>query len=204
MKLILKSKLLLFCLLQGIQLKAQTPSNQLEFAYGMSLKSGLIKTVLNQKKNVEVSGPSVVIFGYERRLAPVFGLGLNYTTQTLSGSYLFEAEVNNQTVDESMFFEYKRYAIVIEPKFYYPLKMENLELYTSLRLGFKKEKIDANTTNNTLNEVLKLTDLLVGNPVNASITPLGINYFPIKNAGIGLAGNFGPTYFTKASIFLRF
>jgi hypothetical protein len=170
----------------------------------MSLKSGLIKTLLNQKKNVDVSGTSVVIIGYEHRFAPVFAVGLNYTTQSLSGSYLFEAEVNNQTVDESMFFEYKRFAIVLEPKFYYPLNLENFELYSSLRLGLKKEKIVANTTNNTLNEVLKLTDLLVGNPINASFTPLGINYFPIKNAGIGLAGNFGPTYFTKASIFLRF
>lgn len=183
---------------------AQTPKHSLEGAYGVSIKAGLIKTILNQKKDVSVDGSSVLAFGYEYRPIEQFAIGVGFTTQRLNGAYQFETEVQDVVVDESLLFDYLRYAIVLEPKFYYPLNTDKLELYSSVRLGYKREKLDATTTNNNLNEILKLTDLLVGRGFNASITPLGVNYFPIKNVGIGLAGNLGPTYLTKASLFVRF
>ena len=179
-------------------------SHQLEFGYGMSLKAGVIKTALKLKQDVNVEGTSVLAIGYEYRFNELFALGLGYTNQQLQGDYTFTTEVNNTEIKESLTFDFKRYAVVVEPKFYYPINHESLELYTSVRLGYKREKLDANTTNNNLNEILKLTDLIAGRGINASITPIGINYFPIKNFGIGVAGNLGPTYWTKASLLLRF
>lgn len=191
-------------LLVGQAASAQALPHSLEAAYGFSIKASLIKTILNQKKDVQVDGTAVLAFGYEYRPIDRFAVGLGFTTQSLSGNYVFETEVQGQMVEESLHFDYLRYAIVVEPKFYYPLKTDKLELYTSIRLGYKREKLDANTSNNNINEILKLTDLIAGRGLNASITPLGINYFPIKNIGIGLAGNLGPTYLTKASVFIRF
>ncbi len=188
----------------SLSLNAQTPQHSLEAGYGVSIKAGLIKTILNQKKDVNVDGTSVLAFGYEYRPIERFAIGLGFTTQKLMGDYIFESEVQNMKIEESLTFEYLRYAIVLEPKFYYPLNLKHLELYTSIRLGYKRERVDATTSNNNINEILKLTDLIAGPGLNASITPLGINYFPMENIGIGLAGNLGPTYLTKASVFLRF
>lgn len=182
---------------------AQVPANQLEFGKGGSLKVGVIKTLLKQKEDLQLEGNLVSIFSYERRLHDVFALGASMTFQSFEGSYLYSVEQNSEPT-EKISFTYKRRAALIEPKLYYPLKLEKFEIYTSVRIGLKQEKLDAQATNNTVNEVAKLADLLSVNPVNLSITPVGINFFPMKNLGIGLAGNIGPTYFTKGSLFLRF
>lgn len=184
-------------------LHAQTPKHQLEAGLGASFKVGGIKTLLKQKQDLELEGTMVRVFAYEHRLHESFSLGLGVTHQSFEGSYVYSVDEPGEATD-SVVFDYVRRAIVLEPKFYYPIKSEHVEIYSSLRLGIKQEKLDALATNNTLNELAKLADLLSVNPLNLSFTPIGINYLPLKNFGFGIAGNIGPTYFTKASIFIRF
>lgn len=199
-----ESILLVISLLLVSSAHAQIPKNQVEGGLAFSVKLGAIKAALNLKKDVSVEGSSVAVFSYEYRLHERFALGASYTQQSLSGSYTFQTTVNGNTVDEDLYFDYSRKAFVLEPKFYYPINLKGLEIYSSLRLGIKNEKVDAETTNTTLNEILKLTDLIVGNPINLSLTPVGINYFPSRHIGIGITGNLGPTYLTKLSAYVRF
>ena len=145
-----------------------------------------------------------MIGGYEYRLNEYFGLGLGYAEQSLSGSYHFTATVNGQEYADIMQFTNDRWSLVFEPKFYYPLHLEKFEIYSVLRVGYKRDKIVATSTYDDVTEILKLTDLLSGNPINISMTPIGVNYFPIKNVGFGIAGNVLNLYVVKGSLFVRF
>lgn len=171
---------------------------------GFGLKTSIIYGLIKLKKDADVSGTPVFAAGYSYRVSPWFGIGADFTTQTMEGNYSYSLEVKNVEVSDTLTFDYSRWSIAAEPRLYYPLNTDKIELYSSVRIGYKKEKLEALSTYDDLTEILKLTDLIVKSPFNLSATLLGINYFPITNVGIGLAGNIGPTYFVKGSAILRF
>ena len=183
---------------------AQTPRLSLEAGYGTSLKVGAIKTLLKLKDDLNVEGSSVVAFGADYRLDDHWSLGVNMTTQSLSGSYTFMTEVNQVEITDTLTFDYGRWALVLEPRFFYPIKSEHLQIYSAVRVGYKREKLSAETSNNTVNEVLKLTDLLIGRGPNISVTPVAIQFFPMPNFGVGASVNVGPTYLARAQVIVRF
>ena len=183
---------------------SQDYRHTIEAGYGTSIKAGLIKTALNLKEDVRVEGKPVLVGNYSYRAHSLFGIGIGFTHQKLEGGYQFTTMVQDQQISEKLDFSYLRYAIVAEPRFYYPIKSEVFEFYTALRLGYKREKVEATSTNNNINEILELTKLIARPGINASITPLGINVHPIPNVGFSLAGNIGPTYVARAALTIRF
>lgn len=178
-------------------------SHALEVGYGYSIKTSAIKTLIKLNNDAKVEGSSIFIAGYEYRLNDWLAVAAVYTQQSLSGSYNYSFEYKQAEVVDTLTFDYNRMSIVVEPKVYYPLNSRKFELYSSLRLGYKKENVDALSNYENITEILKLTDLILGNRLNLAITPIGMNIFPVKNVGFGLATNIGATYLFKASLIVR-
>jgi hypothetical protein len=190
---------LFILVLSLVTFTADAQSHQLEVAYGGSIKTQLIKWGLDYTGDANLQGTGVTAVSYEYRIAPMFALGGSYTEQGLNGSYSYAFDFVRDTIT----FDYQRRSYVLEPKFYYPFNLDKWEFYSSVRLGYKKENLDAKSSNDNVQELLKLTDLVVGGGLNLSLTAVGVNYYPTHYLGLGAAVNVGPTFLFKGGLLVR-
>ncbi len=188
----------------ALQAMSQDLLNQIRPGVGGSLKIGGVKTILKLKEDVDVTGTPVFSLAYSRRVSSSFDVGAEFTSQDMAGSYLFDVDVAGTTIKETMSFTYSRRAIVFHGNYIYPIESDIIEVYSGIRLGIKRENVVGESSQSQINELAKLADLLDGFGVNPSVVPLGISIFPIKNFGINITSNIGPTYFANAGIIIRF
>ena len=201
----MKNFLIVLVLVLSFGANAQSLSHYASAGVGGSLKVGGIKLAIEGiGEDVALTSTPVYVLSYHFKATEKFLVGVEATSQEMSGGYLFDTEVSGQQIKDRLDFDYSRTSLVAEGLYSFPINSEILELKSGVRVGIKREKVDVTSSQDRVDEIAKLTNLIGGININPSIVPLEISLFPIENVGLTIRTNVGPAYFAKAALTIRF